>query len=73
MGTHWGQPQSDSLEEELKAVAEDLLVFKWVMSEYALACMVLAVRRGLTRSLEQPELWSEWVPREIVLAATGVG
>jgi hypothetical protein len=73
IGPYWRQPQFDSLEEKLKAVAQDLLIHKWVVSEYALACMVLAVRRGLTASLEQPDLWSEWVPREIVLAATGLG
>ena len=66
---HWRQPQFDSFEDKLKAVAQDLLGFKWVISEYALACMVLAVRRGLTASLDQQELWSEWVPREIVMAA----
>jgi hypothetical protein len=73
LGLDWLDPEDESFEAKLKAVARDLLTFGWVLSDYALACMVLAVRRGLTASLDGPELWSEWVPREIVLAATGLG
>lgn len=69
IGKHWKQPQFDSLEEKLRVVADDLLGLQWVLSEFALACMVLAVGRGLRAALADAGLWSEWVPRPLVLAA----
>jgi hypothetical protein len=72
IGPHWREPEYSSPEEKLRAVAQELLTYDWVLSEYALACMVLAVRRGLTSALAAPDLWSEWVPQEVVVAATGL-
>lgn len=58
--------QFDSVQSLHESCVRDLLRFRWAISIFAVAMMRIAVRRGLTALLNEPECWSDWVPFELV-------
>jgi ankyrin repeat protein len=61
----WAKKHHRPLNEVLDGSRHDLLALHWVLSEWGVAYMSLAVRRGLTGLLSDPKAWSEWLPRSL--------
>lgn len=56
----------DSWESFWKQTRKDLVGMHWLMSEYATCCCKLAVHIGMTELLDDPKMFSEWVPFKLV-------
>jgi hypothetical protein len=46
-----------------------LVNMNWVLYEHGLAFGILAARRGMKTFLSDESVWSEWIPRDLVIAS----
>lgn len=56
-------------EKSLAEAKRSLVNMKWLLYPHGLAFSIVAARRGIKGFLSQETGWSEWVPRELVVAA----